>query len=242
VDERERAARSLRESLRLAAAGEMAGAIAHEVNQPLTALSTYGESALVLLKRDDASGPALQDIVVKMLQESRRAAEVVRRLRDFFRSGTTRLESLTHAELLATVRRVGHQVLGPESRILTVHDEPDLPALYVDRMQIELVIRNLIANAQDAVRATNEKRRAIDVHMRRHDDRHLCMVFADSGPGLPVELRDRVFEPFVTDKASGMGLGLAISRAIAEAHGGFLEARPARHGEFHLVLPCDQTL
>ena len=241
VDERERAAESLRQSLRLAAAGEMAGAIAHEVNQPLTALSNYGESALMLLARQGAADAALSDIVRKMLQESVRAAEVVRRLRDFFRSGTTRLESLPAEELLATVRRIGQQVLGAETPVLSVRDEAELPALYVDRLQIEAVIRNLIANAQDAIRSGGAEARSIDVQVRRHDPAHLCLVFADSGPGLSLEMRERVFEPFVSGKATGMGLGLAISRAIAEAHGGSLEARAAAHGEFHLVLPCNQN-
>ena len=242
VDERERVSRSLRESLRLAAAGEMAGAIAHEVNQPLTALSNYGESALMLLEGQGSPEPALREIIVKMQHESRRAAEVVRRLRDFFRSGTTRLEALPQAELLATIRRIGQQVLGAEHGILRVDDEPDLPPLYVDRMQIEVVIRNLIANAQDAIHTGAEGARSIDVRVRRYDQRHLSLVFADSGPGLSDDMRDRVFEPFVTRKASGMGLGLAISRAIAEAHGGFLEARAEPHGEFRLVLPCNPAL
>jgi signal transduction histidine kinase len=241
VDERERAAESLRQSLRLAAAGEMAGAIAHEVNQPLTALSNYGESALMLLARQGAADAALSDIVRKMLQESGRAAEVVRRLRDFFRSGTTRLESLPAEELLATVRRIGQQVLGAETPVLRVLDEAELPALYVDRLQIEVVIRNLIANAQDAIRSGGAEARSIDVQVRRHDAEHLCLVFADSGPGLSSDMRERVFEPFVSGKATGMGLGLAISRAIAEAHGGSLEARAAAHGEFHLVLPCNRN-
>jgi len=238
VDERERAAASLRHSLRLAAAGEMAGAIAHEVNQPLTALSNYGESAIMLLAKRGAADTALPDVIGKMLLESRRAAEVVRRLRDFFRSGTTRLESLPAEELLVTVRRIGQQVLGAETRLLSVREEDDLPALYVDRLQIEVVIRNLIANAQDAIRSGGAAARSIDVQVRRHDAEHLCLVFADSGPGLSGKMRERVFEPFVTGKATGMGLGLAISRAIAEAHGGSLEARPAAHGEFRLVLPC----
>jgi C4-dicarboxylate-specific signal transduction histidine kinase len=241
VDERERAAEGLRQSLRLAAAGEMAGAIAHEVNQPLTALSNYGESALMLVAKQGGTDPLLSDVIRKMLQESSRAAEVVRRLRDFFRSGTTRLESLPAEELLATVRRIGQQVLGAETRVLSVSEEAALPALYVDRLQIEVVIRNLIANAQDAIRSGGPKARSIDVQVRRHDAEHLCLVFADSGPGLSVEMRERVFEPFVSGKATGMGLGLAISRAIAEAHGGSLEARAAAHGEFHLVLPCSQN-
>jgi two-component system, LuxR family, sensor kinase FixL len=238
VDERERVARSLRESLRLAAAGEMAGAIAHEVNQPLTALSNYAESALMLLQQRGDPEPALREIIGKIQHESRRAADVVRRLRDFFRSGTTRLESLPPAELLGTIRRIGQQVLGPDTGVLVTRAEPDLPALFVDRMQVEVVIRNLLANARDAVNATSGKAQTIDVEVRRHDDKNLCLVFADSGPGLSLEMRDRVFEPFVSGKPTGMGLGLAISRAIAEAHGGFLEARAAMHGEFHLILPC----
>jgi len=239
VDERERVANDLRHSLRLAAAGEMAGAIAHEVNQPLTALTNYGESALMIVGNPNAPAGALAEVIEKMLQESHRAAEVVRRLRDFFRSGTTQLESLPPGELLATVRRIGQQVLGTDSSILTVREEPGLPALYVDRMQLEVVIRNLIANARDAIGSDGAQGRKIEVLARRHDARHLCIVFADSGPGFAVETRQRIFEPFVSDKATGMGLGLAISRAIAEAHGGSLEARAGTHGEFHLILPCN---
>ena len=240
VDERERVSNNLRQTLRLAAAGEMAGAIAHEVNQPLTALTNYGESALMVMKDPRAQEHVLLDIIEKMLQESRRAAEVVRRLRDFFRSGTTRLEPLSPDDLLVTVRRIGQQVLGAESGILTVHEEPELPPLYVDRMQLEVVIRNLLANAREALDGGDEKRK-ISVDVRRHDDKHVCMVFADSGPGLTTDTRHRIFEPFVSGKATGMGLGLAISRAIAEAHGGSLQAHAARHGEFHLILPCDPT-
>lgn len=242
VDERERMSRSLRESLRLAAAGEMAGAIAHEVNQPLTALANYGESALMLLDRQGAPDDALRAMIQKMQHESRRAAEVVRRLRDFFRSGTTRLESIPSAQLLGTIKRIGQQVLGEADGTLVARTEPDLPPLYVDRMQMEVVIRNLLANARDAMSTTGARERAISVQVRRHDDSNVCLVFSDSGPGLSIEMRDRVFEPFVSGKASGMGLGLAISRAIAEAHGGSLEARAAMHGEFHLVLPCSPAL
>lgn len=239
VDEREGVAHNLRQTLRLAAAGEMAGAIAHEVNQPLTALTNYGESALMVLDKANTTQGPLRDIIEKMLHESRRAAEVVRRLRDFFRSGTTRLESLPPEELLATVRRIGQQVLGADSRILTVREETELAPLYVDRMQLEVVIRNLLANARDAI--GDGAGRSINVQVRRHDGKHLCMVFADSGPGLGVGTRHRIFEPFVSGKAAGMGLGLAISRAIAEAHGGSLEALAGTHGEFHLILPCSST-
>jgi signal transduction histidine kinase len=238
VDERERAADSLRHTMRLAAAGEMAGAIAHEVNQPLTALSNYGQAALVLLSRGGAALDQMPAIVAKMLAEAERAADVVRRLRDFFRAGTTRLETLPAAELVAEIRSIGRQVIGVHRVGLEVNSDPGLPPLLVDRLQIELVFRNLIANALEAVRDAQDGVSRISIAAQREDQAHLRFVVADSGPGLKPGMRERIFEPFVSGKSSGMGLGLAISRAIAEAHGGSLEARAASHGEFHLVLPC----
>jgi signal transduction histidine kinase len=241
VDERQRAAESLRQTLRLAAAGDMAGAIAHELNQPLTALSNYGESALMVLARDGARDGDLPRIIGRMLDESQRASEVVRRLRDFFRSGTTRLEPLSAAELAATVERIGRQTIAARPIELQVDVAPDLPPLFVDRMQIELVIRNVVANAVEALMGSPGIDQRIRVRIDRHGADQLSLDFVDTGPGLRADMAERVFEPFVSGKPSGMGLGLAISRAIAEAHGGALEARASRHGEFHLVLPCLQS-
>jgi C4-dicarboxylate-specific signal transduction histidine kinase len=213
----------------------MAGAIAHEVMQPLTALGNYGRSALLYLERGEAA--PLPGIVGKMLAEQERAAEVVRRLRDFFRAGTTRLEPLTVEALMAAARRIGEQVIGERRIALALRSEPGLPDLYVDRLQVELVLRNLIANAAEALdpRAGDSR---IEVAAARNDATSVRLVVADNGPGVPQTARARLFEPFVSGKSTGMGLGLAVSRAIAEAHGGALEAPPAGHGEFHLVLPC----
>ncbi|HEX2333293.1 MAG TPA: MASE1 domain-containing protein [Burkholderiales bacterium] len=232
VDERQRAADNLRRSLRLAAAGEMAGALAHEVNQPLTALSNYGRSALLVLENESARAQ-LQAIIEKMLGEAERAAEVVRRLRDFFRAGTTRLEAVPVEELLAAVRRIGQSVIGERRVALEVRADAELSPLYVDRLQVELVLRNLIANSVDAVQATPGGR--IEVSVAPEDARRARIVVADNGPGVAAARREAVFEPLSSGKPSGMGLGLAVSRAIAEAHGGSLEAHG---GEFRLILPC----
>jgi signal transduction histidine kinase len=241
VDERERASENLRQSLRLAAAGDMAGAIAHELNQPLTALSNYGESALMILGKNGPQASALPGIIGKILDESQRASEVVRRLRDFFRSGTTRLEPIPAEEFLAAVRRIAQQTIGTRPVELEVHGEPGLPPLYVDRMQIELVVRNLMANAVEALEFHESTEKRVCVRLGRLDEDRLTLVFIDNGPGLGPQALERLFEPFVSGKPTGMGLGLAISRAIAEAHGGALEARASQHGEFHLVLPCVQS-
>jgi two-component system, LuxR family, sensor kinase FixL len=229
VEERARAAENLKHSLRLATAGEMAGAIAHEVNQPLTALANYGRAAQMLIQAGRQR--ELGGVIASMQQEASRASEVVRRLRDLFRHGTTRLEPVPVAQLLETVPR-------RDDGGVTVKAEQDLPDVLVDRLQIELVLRNLVANAAEAVAGRASGHGEITVTVKRDDARHLRIVVADNGPGIPQADLGRVFEPFVSGKPSGMGLGLAVSRAIAEAHGGTLEARAASHGEFHLVLPC----
>ena len=230
TDERRRAHEGLKQSLRLATAGEMAGAIAHEVNQPLTALTNYARSGQMLLAAGRSA--ELGAVIERMLAEAQRASEVVRRLRDFFREGRTRLERVPVAELLESVRR--------EARIdaLRVEEERGLPDVLVDRLQIELVLRNLVKNAAEAIDAAPGKG-MIALSARRHDLQHVSIVVVDNGPGIPAAARERVFEPFVSGKPSGMGLGLAVSRAIAEAHGGTLDAMPGPHGEFRLVLPVE---
>jgi signal transduction histidine kinase len=235
TDERMRTAESLRQTLRLAAAGEMAGAITHEVNQPLTALSNYGQSALMML--DSGQVAQLEQTVRRMLAEADRASEVVRRLRDFFRSGTTRLETVTAADFAAAAERIARQVIGARAIGFEVRSESALPPLYVDRLQIELVLRNLIANAVEALQESGAPGR-VSVLLARQGDARLRMIIADSGPGLGPDARARIFEPFVSGKSSGLGLGLAISRAIVEAHEGRLVALAGQHGEFHLDLPC----
>ena len=239
VDERMRAEARLRESLRLAAAGEMAGAIAHEVNQPLTALTNYGRAAHMLLAANRTG--ELEAIIAKMLQEAERAADVVRRLRDFFRAGTTRLETVQVIDLLGIARRIGESAIGGRAIAIETQGNGALPALFIDRLQIELVLRNLLANAVDSLAAAAPGDGRIRLAAQRHDEQHVRIIVADNGPGVAAQAREEVFEPFVSGKPSGMGLGLAVSRAIAEAHGGSLEAALAPHGEFHLVLPCAQS-
>lgn len=241
VEERKRAADHLRQTLKLAAAGEMAGAVAHEVSQPLTALANYGRSAQLMLARGPEAAEQLPGVVEKMLAEAQRAGEVVRRLRDFFRTGTTRLEPVAVKDVLATARAVVRQAKGAERVSVEFHADPGLPLLYVDRLQVELVLRNLIANAVEAVAASDATDGKIRVLARRHDVDHVRFEVLDSGPGVDAAVRDRLFEPFSSAKAGGLGLGLAVSRAMAEANGGSLESGPGEHGEFLLILPCRKS-
>lgn len=234
VEERARTAEDLRQTLRLAAAGEMAGAIAHEVNQPLTAITNYGRAARRILAGPQGAADArLPEVVGKMVSEGERASEVVRRMRDLFREGTTRLEPVPVETLLAAAARIGAQLAAGRGIAIETEVEPGIGELYVDRLQIELVLRNLLSNAVEAI---GPQAGRIRVEVRPASTGQACIAVIDSGPGVPAAGL-RLFEPFQSGKPSGMGLGLAISRAIAEAHGGALVARKADHGEFHLMLP-----
>ena len=241
VDERERAEEGLHQSLRLAAAGEMAGAIAHEVNQPLTAVANYGRSAQMLFERGQGGSATMQEVIDKMLAEADRASAIVRRLRDFFRAGTTRLELMQAGDLVKCLRRLGESAVADRAIAFDIVHASDLPKLYVDRVQIEVVLRNLLANAAESVQASGRADGRVHVAVEHHDAEHVRITVTDNGSGLSAAAREKLFEPFVSGKSAGMGLGLAVSRAIAEAHGGSLKAAAVQHGEFHLILPCVPT-
>lgn len=237
VDEKQRVSDELRRTLRLAAAGEMAAALAHELNQPLTALSAYGSACQQLLERD-GSEERLRDTIGRMVTEAHRAAGVVRRLRDFFRTGATRLEPVALTELIGSaVTKYSDkaQNLGIE---LVVEPVPAC-TLLVDRLQLEVVLRNLLDNAIDAVSGQTVGSRRVRIHAEAADRRRVRIRIEDSGPGLSAGMAEHLFEAFQSSKASGMGLGLAISRAIAEAHGGDLAVETAESGVFVLTLPTE---
>ncbi|WP_322534386.1 ATP-binding protein [Duganella zoogloeoides] len=252
VDELRQVSSDLKQSLRLAAAGEMAAALAHELNQPLTALGTYGKACEFLLERGE-SGAMLKSVVQRMIAESSRAAEVVRRLRDFFRTGAMKLEAVDARHLVAGVSQQFMAQLREREVVLNIEAVPALQ-VQVDRLQVELVLRNLLANALEAVQEQPAGARRITVSGWRVDaagkggrgargrqasERRACLhlMIEDSGKGVSQALAARLFEPFVSSKASGLGLGLVLSRAIMEAHGGALWAEVGDKGIFKMALP-----
>jgi signal transduction histidine kinase len=235
VDERRQVAEELKQTLRLAAAGEMAAALAHELNQPMTALAVYGKACEHLLARGEA-GDLLKNAIGQMINESARAADVVKRLRDFFRTGAMQLENVGAADLLSGIVQQFRPQFAEHGVQLTIAEMPPL-LVQVDRLQIELVLRNLLANALDAVRMRPAGERSISVTAENAGGK-LRFTVEDSGDGLTQQALARLFEPFVSTKATGMGLGLVLSRSIVEAHGGTLWAEVAAHGVFRFILPA----
>ena len=235
VDAQRRTAVKLGQSLRLAAAGEMAAALAHELNQPLSALSTYGAACERLLSQGGDTDQ-LRSALRMMTGEANRAAQIVRRLRDFFRTGSTRLECFSLLSLFDTVTATLGSKAAAAGVSLDVAPPPEV-AIEADRFQLEVVLRNLIANAVEAVEGQADGNRKIWVSSSLDANGKLCICVKDTGPGISSSIAANLFEPFTTTKASGLGLGLAMSRAIAEAHGGTLLAEAGPHGCFKLYLP-----
>jgi two-component system, LuxR family, sensor kinase FixL len=234
VDERRRAEAELRRTMRMAAAGEMAAALAHELNQPLTALATYARSCELMAAAPVTDRALLESTLAKLVGESARAAEVVRRLRDFFRTGATRLaptalRDVIERSLDAVRARAELQAVALRSRL------GELPAVLADELQLEVVLKNLLGNAIEAAAGGGAREVVIEARLAR--DREIEVTVLDGGPGVAPADAERIFEPFETTRATGMGMGLAISRAIVEAHGGRLWAEPGARGVFRLTLP-----
>jgi signal transduction histidine kinase len=237
ISERRQAEMRLREqqmnldrSLRLAAASELASALAHELNQPLSAISTYVRACQLMAHDDTGSRGLLGQTMDKVVQEAARASGVVRRLREFFRAGSTQLETLDVEPLLRMALAAEHQRT-ERHRVGAQIDCPvGLPQVFADRVQVEIVLHNLVANAIDAVKQNPPDERAIRLIAEPEGDRLVRITVTDNGPGIPTEISDQLFHAFTTSKPEGMGLGLAISRSIVEAHGGGLTMETGRKG------------
>lgn len=239
VDEKQRVSDELRHTLRLAAAGEMAAALAHELNQPLTALSAYGAACQQMIEHE-GNTERLRETIGRMVAESYRAADVVRRLRDFFRTGATRLVRINLSDLIEGVVARSSVGMSSQSIKLIVGSIPNC-MLLADKLQLEVILRNLINNATDAVRDLPVGQRQISIHAKKLDGARVTIRVEDSGVGISNEQVGNLFEAFQSSKSNGMGLGLVISRAIAQAHGGELVAEAAVGGVFVLTLPVEEA-
>lgn len=244
VDEREEAGRSLRASLRLAAAGDMAAALAHELNQPLSALTSYARSSQILAaragKHDGELAKPLIEVTDKLVTEANRTGEVVRRLRNFFRDRTTELKPTDLGALVNEVLRTQSARAHARGVELVGACGPEIPEMLIDPVQIAVVLRNLVANAVDAASdaAPEGVSPSVLVRISFHED-YITVAVTDTGPGVPAGDVAGVFESHRSDKPGGMGIGLAISKSIVEAHGGRMWAEAGPGGKFFFSIPLD---
>lgn len=232
--------RELDRALRDASASELASTLAHELNQPLSAVASYTRACQLLLERGDPDGelPAAMERVVA---EANRAGMVMRRLREFVRGGVLHREPLDVAPLLAATAEAVAARAARHRIDVAVRVPERLPAIDADRVQLEIVLHNLVTNALDALEGTPGQRH-VDLRAQDAGGGLVRIEVVDNGPGVPADRAATLFEPLASGKVHGLGLGLAISRSIVEAHGGTLNLEPAAAGAaFSLTIPVHRA-
>jgi two-component system sensor kinase FixL len=212
------------QAARLNDMGELAVVLAHELNQPLTAIASYAAAGL---RRTEADAE-LAELLRKVADQAARAAEIVSRIRDGTHRAPTSVGPQALPELVAEAIDLAMADIARESVVLHYAFDEGARSVLADRVQIQQVIVNLVRNALEAMAQSPWRELRVGAEAEGPD--HVRLHVIDNGPGLAAHLVDRLFQPFVTDKASGMGVGLAISRGIVEAHGGRLWAERASGG------------
>jgi two-component system sensor kinase FixL len=221
--------------VRLTDMGQLASALAHELNQPLTAILNYANASKRMIAAGGAQGERVGDILQKIGEQAARAGDIIRRLRAFVekrepvRSIEDPIKTINEAISLGMAGAADRNVK------LDLSIDPALPHAFIDRIQIQQVMVNLLRNAIEAMEKS--PKRLVKVTVRNGKPGFITIAVADTGPGLAPEVARHLFQPFVTTKAKGMGMGLSICRAIVEAHGGELKAVPTEDGarfEFHI--------
>jgi two-component system, LuxR family, sensor kinase FixL len=221
---------------RLTAMGEMASSLAHELNQPLSAITSYLRGAATLLKSGQVDTERVRDALDRSAVQALRAGDIIKRLREFVAKGETQHAHEEPAVLLeeaAALALVGAKEQGVR---VSLRCDRDLPDILVDKIQIQQVALNLVRNAIEAMESSSRRELVLTVD-RQGDFAHFSV--ADTGTGINPEIAAHLFQPFVTSKVNGMGVGLSICRTIIEAHGGRISANPNAGGGtvFEFTLP-----
>ncbi|MEZ5499619.1 MAG: PAS domain S-box protein [Steroidobacteraceae bacterium] len=223
----------------LATTGEISAGIAHELNQPLSAIATYAQAAIRICQSGQPDPAQVREVLGHISSQALRAGEIVTRLRGLAQRRATKTEATNLSALLAdTVEFAKHDLRANDVRI-ELDVDPDLPEAKVDRIQIQQVLLNLIKNAIDAMQDVVVTERVIRVSATCASD-EIRIQITDNGPGVDESVAPRIFEPFVTTKATGSGLGLALSRSIIEAHRGQIAFASGgeRGAKFTVSLPA----
>lgn len=222
---------------RLSAMGEMASTLAHELNQPLGAIANYTKGCRRLLARADPEAVAKSiEVLDRTAEQALRAGQIIRRLREFVTRGETERRPEPVSRLIEEASALALVGARAQSVVAHIRVAPGLKAVLADRVQVQQVLVNLMRNAREAMQQSERRELAVDAQALPSG--MVEITVSDTGPGIADEVADRLFQPFVTTKASGMGVGLSICRTIIEAHGGRLtvERNAAGGATFRLTL------
>ncbi len=233
----------MNEVSRLASLGEMAGGIAHEINQPLTAITNYAQASYRMLSATSPDLVDIRDALQEISSQALRAGEIIRRLRNLIRKQETQQEYAAISSVIADVIGFISNDAKLNEVTLKLNCHTDLPLLLIDKVQIQQVLFNLLRNAVEAVMVNPPKERLVEIRCELDAEWVLVRVL-DNGPGVAPEFMPRMFTPLQTTKSNGTGLGLATSHSIAEAHQGSLRYVPGVGSGacFELRLPIPDGL
>ena len=234
--------RALAHATRLTTMGELTASIGHELNQPLGAVVVQGQAALRFLKRSEPDLAEAQAGVERMVEDALRASEVLKRLRDFARRAPRKVEAIDLNLLVKNTSRIIGRDVRQYGAALSLDLDPGLPLVCGDRIELQQVLINLMINGAQAMAQAQPGRRDLEVSTARDGDEAIVLTVTDHGVGLGEDDPERLFQPFVTSKAEGLGMGLAIVRSIVDTHGGSIRAsnNPEGGASFAVRLPISQ--
>jgi PAS domain S-box-containing protein len=223
---------------RVAMLGELSGTLAHELSQPLTAVLVNAQAARTVLNRDPLDTETLREMVDDIIKNNKRAGAVIDRLRALLKKADTTLQPLDINDVVREVLDLAYGELTSRRIVATSTLVQGMPLVRGDRVQLQQVVLNLVLNACDAMSSTSSAQRRLEL-TTSYDAGFVQLMVSDRGPGVPKDQLERVFEPFVTFREQGLGLGLAISRSIMVAHGGSIRAEndPDGGATFRCLLP-----
>ena len=231
--------RELAHLMRVSILGELSGALAHELAQPLAAILANAQAAQSYLTRGPAGTAEVASILEDIVSDDLRAGEVISSLRKLLRKGEPEFREIDVNELIREVLDLAESDLITKRVTVGLQLAANLPAIRGDRVQLQQVLLNLIVNACEAMSAAESGERRLRIATSQDGDEHVHISVQDTGPGVAPDIRERLFEPFLTTKSVGLGLGLTICRSLVMAHGGRLWQSDVESGgaSFHIALP-----
>jgi signal transduction histidine kinase len=226
---------------RVSRLSELSVSIGHEINQPLQAILSNAQAALLLLAQENPDLGEIREILKDIVLDDKRANEVILKLRAFLKKDDSPIEALGINELVQSVLSLLQGELRVEGVAVTVKLAPELPSIKGQRFQLQQALLNLIINGCDAMTDLSLENRELLLTTQMNDDRSVLVCITDRGPGISPDARERVFDAFFTTKSDGLGLGLPVSRLIISSHGGRLWAAASETGwgaSFYFTLPA----
>jgi two-component system sensor kinase FixL len=225
---------------RVAVMGEMAASIAHELNQPLSGITSNASAGQRFIDRGDVDLGELRDLLTDIVADGRRAGDVIRGIQSMVKKGAPARQRVNLNDLVMNVVRMVNPDAVLHSCEMETLLDPNLPPIEADPIQLQQVLINLVINAFDAMRNTSLSRRKVVIATEWNGESAICTSVRDYGVGISEEARDRLFERFFTTKAEGLGMGLGIVRSIVESHGGTVAAENVEGGgaRLHFTLPA----